>query len=72
MALLLDKLMQVVLKRKLAVLEDTEVAGMTIQVACTRVIRRVVVSWSSHTAAASVAGRKAVVRSTATVVAVGR
>lgn len=64
--------MQVVLKRKLVVLEDTEVVSMVIQATCTRVIRRVVASWASHTAAASGAGRKAVVRSTATVAAVGR
>ena len=64
--------MQVVLKRKLVVLEDIEVASMAIQVACTRVSHRVVASWASHTAAALGAGRKAVVRSTATVVAVGR
>ncbi len=67
MALLLDKLRQVVLKRKLVVLEDIEVASMAIQVACTRARRRVVASWASHTAAASVAGRKVVVRSIATV-----
>ena len=64
--------MQVVLKRKLVVLEDIEVASRAIQVTYTRARRRAVASWASHTAAASVAGRKAVDRSIATVVAVGR